>query len=168
MSTSNSLVGANISRLARSCSLLVIALLFLPIEDLSAAVVRPIVSENGDPILYPSYLKEYRGQLYFRANNLRTGNNVELWAFDGTYARMVADINPGSAGSDPSYPAVYNDTLYFCASRPRRHEQALAIRPGTRRLSGSRFRFAGQPAAGDVRIRGQSLFPRHPLQQYRD
>jgi ELWxxDGT repeat protein len=82
----------------------------------AAQVARRIVSENGDPILCPSYLTLYDGKLYFRANNLPSGNNVELWAFDGTVARMAAEINPGTTGSDPSYPAVFNSKLYFCAT----------------------------------------------------
>ena len=90
--------------------LLLLALAAAPAP--AAQVARKIVSDNGDPILYPSYLTVYDGSLFFRANNLTNGNNVELWAFNGDVARMVADINPGSAGSDPSYLAAYNGTLY--------------------------------------------------------
>ncbi len=82
----------------------------------AALVARRIATENGDPMLYPSYLKEYNGKLYFRANNLPSGNNVELWEFDGTYARMAAEINPGTTGSDPSYLTVLNGKLFFCAT----------------------------------------------------
>lgn len=81
-----------------------------------AQSARRIVSHNGDPILYASYLTECEGQLYFRANNLPNGNNVELWAFDGTVARLVADLNPGTSGSDPSFLAAYGGKLYFCAN----------------------------------------------------
>ncbi len=101
----------------QSCRCLaLLALVALAAETSPAQTARRIVSDNGDPILYPSYLVEYNGQLYFRANNLPHGNNVELWAFDGAVARMVADINPGTTGSDPSYLAVYDGRLYFCAS----------------------------------------------------
>ena len=82
----------------------------------AAQIARQIVSENGDPILYPSYLKEYNGKLSFRANNLPSGNNVELWEFDGALARLAAEINPGPTGSDPSFLAVWNGKLYVCAS----------------------------------------------------
>jgi ELWxxDGT repeat protein len=70
----------------------------------AAQFARQIVSENGDPILYPSYLKVHDGQLYFRANNLPSGNNVELWEFNGALARLAAEINPGPTGSDPNGP----------------------------------------------------------------
>ena len=82
----------------------------------AASVARRIVSDNGDPILWPSYLTEFEGKLYFRANNLLHGNNVELWEFDGTVARLAAEINPGATGSDPSCLEVWNGKLYFCAS----------------------------------------------------
>lgn len=92
-------------------------LMFLVVSFVAAAqTARQITSENGDPILYPSYLTVFEGKLYFRANNLVHGNNVELWAFDGATARMVADINPGTNGSDPAYLAVLGDKLYFCAT----------------------------------------------------
>ena len=80
-----------------------------------AQSIRRIVSDNGDPIRDPCFLTEYDGKLFFRCNNLDRGNNVELWAFDGTVARMAAEIKPGPTGSDPFDLAVYNGTLYFCA-----------------------------------------------------
>jgi ELWxxDGT repeat protein len=94
------------------------ALLFglMAADGFSAYTVRPITSTNGDPILWPSYLTEYQGQLYFRANNLASGNNVELWAFDGAAARLVAELNPGATGSDPTDLKVCNGRLYFCAT----------------------------------------------------
>lgn len=82
----------------------------------SAQSIRRIVSDNGDPILYPSYLTEYDGKLFFRANNLPHGNNVELWAFDGIVASLVAEINPTTSGSDPVDLTVCNNILYFGAS----------------------------------------------------
>lgn len=96
--------------------LLLLALVTLVAETSPGQTARRIVSDNGDPILYPSYLTECEGRLYFRANNLPHGNNVELWAFDGTLARMVADINPGTSGSDPACLAAYGGRLYFCAT----------------------------------------------------
>lgn len=97
--------------------LLMVSLLALSVSSVSAQNIRRIVSENGDPLLYPSYLTEYDGKLYFRANNLPSGNNVELWAFDGSVARMVSEINPSpSSGSDPSELTVFNGNLYFCAN----------------------------------------------------
>lgn len=99
-------------------AVLLLALVIGTDETSAAFVARRIVSDTGDPIRWPSYLTEYDGQLFFRANNLTNGNNVELWAFDGTVARRAAEINPGPAGSDPSDLTVYNGRLYFCASGP--------------------------------------------------
>jgi ELWxxDGT repeat protein len=101
----------------RSLRLMIVSLLVLPVSFVSGQTLRRIVSENGDPIRYPSYLTEYDGKLFFRANNLPTGNNVELWTFDGSVARMVSEINPSlTVGSDPSDLAVCNGNLYFCAN----------------------------------------------------
>lgn len=87
----------------------------LACPSVPAQSIRRIVSDNGDPIRDACFLTEYDGKLFFRANNLDYGNNVELWAFDGTVARMMADIKSGPTGSDPTDLTVLNDTLYFCA-----------------------------------------------------
>jgi len=100
----------------RSPAFIALTLVILAVEISSGQTARRIASENGDPILYPSYLTEFNGQLFFRANNLPHGNNVELWAFDGAVARLVADINPGTNGSDPSFLTADGNKLYFCAS----------------------------------------------------
>lgn len=54
-------------------------------------------------MLCPSPWASFDGRLCFRANDLLHGNNVELRAFDGTVAGIVADINSGTNGSDPSF-----------------------------------------------------------------
>jgi len=63
-----------------------------------------------------SFLTVYNDALYFRANSLPHGNDVELWRYDGVSTIRVADIKPGPTGSDPSDLAVYNGRLYFAAS----------------------------------------------------
>jgi ELWxxDGT repeat protein len=97
----------------------------------SAQTVRRITSDNGTPIRWPSYLTAHNGQLYFRANNLPNGNNVELWAFNGTSARQVAEINPTTNGSDPSYLTSFNGRLYFCASSTGSGNQLWQYDPTT-------------------------------------
>ncbi len=52
------------------------------------------------------------------------GENVELWQSDGTAGgtQQVTDINPGNRSSYPSDLIVYNNQLYFFASRFRDRE----------------------------------------------
>ena len=50
---------------------------------------------------YPSYLTVHNGDLYFRANGLSGGTDVELCRYDGVTAERIADINPGPEGSAP-------------------------------------------------------------------
>jgi ELWxxDGT repeat protein len=54
--------------------------------------------------------------LYFSAEEGSSGR--ELWKSDGSAAGtvLVADINPGSAGSDPAWFEVIGDTLFFAAT----------------------------------------------------
>src|SRR5688572_33310247 len=75
--------------------------------------VVPITDASGQPVLYPSYITEYNGLLYFRGSNPPGGLDAELWSSDGTTAQRAADVNPGGVGSSPSYLAVFNNKLYF-------------------------------------------------------
>jgi ELWxxDGT repeat protein len=63
-----------------------------------------------------SYVTEYAGALYFRANDLPHGADTELWKFDGAAASRVADLYAGPTGSNPSDLVVFDNKLYFCAS----------------------------------------------------
>ena len=63
----------------------------------------------------PSEFIEFNGKLYFNANDGESGD--ELWVTDGTSSGtvMVADINPGSAGSYLYGFSVFNNELFFTA-----------------------------------------------------
>jgi len=75
--------------------------------------LRSIVdSATGDPLLWPSYVTEYDGALYFRSTTVSSSSNTGLWRFDGSDAALV----PDTFGKEPSYMAAYNDKLYFCAT----------------------------------------------------
>jgi ELWxxDGT repeat protein len=67
---------------------------------------------------YPSYMTIYDGDIYFRANDEPSGNDVELWRYDGTDVTQVADIVPGPVGSSPAYLADGGAYLYFSATDP--------------------------------------------------
>jgi ELWxxDGT repeat protein len=71
---------------------------------------------NGDTFLMdssPSHLTVFAGLLYFSATDGIHGR--ELWAYDGTNAQMVLDINPGAYGSEVSELTVFNGALYLSA-----------------------------------------------------
>jgi ELWxxDGT repeat protein len=54
------------------------------------------------------------GTLFFAANDGTHGQ--ELWKTDGTTVSMVADINPGSTGSNPQYLTAANGLVFFQAN----------------------------------------------------
>ena len=64
---------------------------------------------------YPSYLVEFKGKLYFTANDGKHGN--ELFVSDGTGSgtQLLADLNPGEDGSYASNLTVVGDELFFGA-----------------------------------------------------
>lgn len=75
------------------------------------ATVVPTATPAGDREI--SAFIVYNNKLYFNATSNAAGN--ELWVYDGTTAKMVADIFPGVDGSIPSDMVVFNNTLYFDA-----------------------------------------------------
>ena len=48
----------------------------------------------------------------------RQSDGIELWAFDGTTAYQVADLNPGTADAFPSKGVVLGARYYFSARTP--------------------------------------------------
>ena len=59
---------------------------------------------------------EFNGKLYFVADDGQNGS--ELYVTDGTESgtNLFADINPGSAGSNPSELTLFDNKLYFAAN----------------------------------------------------
>ncbi len=64
---------------------------------------------------FPSWMTNVNGTLYFAATDGKNGR--ELWKSDGTAkgTQLVADINPGSGGSNPTQLTAVNGALYFFA-----------------------------------------------------
>ncbi len=81
-----------------------------------------VLSNSGIELAetYPSYEDNYAvalgGVLYFAYDD--GVNGTELWRSDGTGVGtcMVADINSGSDGSDPTELTVFDGVLYFAAT----------------------------------------------------
>jgi ELWxxDGT repeat protein len=102
---------------------------------LEAGTAVMITDDSGQPVLYPSYITEFNGLLYFRGSNPPDGSDAELWSSDGSVATRAADVNPGPTGSSPSYLASFNNRLYFGATgatggvRLYEYSQALGAQP---------------------------------------
>jgi ELWxxDGT repeat protein len=83
--------------------------------------INPGSSEgyNGETFPDSSYLNDFtifNNKLYFSANDGENG--TELWVTDGTAngTQLVADINPGSEGSDVGGLTVVGQELFFTAN----------------------------------------------------
>lgn len=81
-------------------------------SDGTQAGTRKIASIGTDsaPSVDECHISSVNGRIIFTADD--GTNGVELWITDGTAAgtSMLKDINPGAAGSSPSYFAPLNDT----------------------------------------------------------
>jgi ELWxxDGT repeat protein len=73
------------------------------------------------------------GQVYFRGYDAEHG--TELWVTNGTTpgTHLVADLNPGSEGSDPRELTVAGAHLFFTADTAGRGRELWAIEQLTRR-----------------------------------
>jgi len=101
----------------RRSSLLALFLSVLLVTAAHAKNIWRLTDINpGSQGSYPSYLEVFGDTLYFRANDVPSGNNVELWRWNGTMAEKAAEIQPGLTGSDPAYLTAYGAGLYFAAS----------------------------------------------------
>ena len=74
----------------------------------------------------PADLTPFRNAVYFSADGVNTaGQHVgrELYRLDSRgNTELIADINPGPAGSDPSNFSPFNDRLLFAATGPAGRE----------------------------------------------
>lgn len=61
----------------------------------------------------PSELTVSNGRVFFRAE--RSDIGVELFAYDGNVVELVADVRPGSIGSEPNQLVDFSGTLFFTA-----------------------------------------------------
>lgn len=79
----------------------------------------------------------FEGQVYFRGVDAAHG--AEPWITDGTASgtHLVADLDPGTSGSDPQEFTVAGTHLFFSAQTPGRGRELWAIGPlGRRRAAG--------------------------------
>jgi ELWxxDGT repeat protein len=90
-----------------ACALLAVlagnALGFDPITD----------AVTGQPVMYPSYVTVFDGQLFFRGNLSSEGSVTSLWQSNGSNAWRIANTGPGGAIHDASYITPHNGLLYF-------------------------------------------------------
>ena len=61
-----------------------------------------------DPKEVESYIVEYNGKVYYTFDDGVLGN--ELWVYDGSIAKMVADIYPGAISSYPEELTIDGNT----------------------------------------------------------
>jgi ELWxxDGT repeat protein len=93
-------------------------------DGLSASRVADISPDANDTIKFnpnsswPTQLTVFNNMLYFSANSGIAIDNYELWQYDGTTTRQVANIHPDTGTNYSSYPkglALFNGALYFMA-----------------------------------------------------
>jgi ELWxxDGT repeat protein len=87
-------------------------------SDGTVAGTSQVVLPTG--VIFPNNITKVGNKLYFTAGNVTTGTGTgtELYVTDGTTAgtRLVKDINPGLASSNPSELTDVNGILYFKAN----------------------------------------------------
>jgi len=98
--------------------LAVCLVLLVPLASVQAKNIWRLTDINPGPGgSGASYLTLYDGDLYFRANDLPHGDDIELWRYDPAAgaASRAADICPGPEGSWMADLVVYSNALYFRA-----------------------------------------------------
>jgi len=91
---------------------------------------------SGTASSFPQLGAVFNGKLYFSADD-GTGSGRELWVYDSSLAvnpsnnpAMVADINPGTSGSNPLGFTVFSGKLYFKADGNNGAGQELWVYDG--------------------------------------
>jgi ELWxxDGT repeat protein len=99
-------------------------------------IVSSIVQGQQSGNALPFDLIPFDGRLFFVASDPAHG--AELWSSNGTPdgTGLVQDINPGPAGSAPSWLTVVDDTLFMAATDQTHGRELWAYR-----------RFCGEPSA---------------------
>lgn len=80
----------------------------------NTATLVHTINQSGSAGIIGGDAIVYAGKLYFTANDGINGR--ELWVHDGTNTNMVADLYPGSMGSDPIHFCINGGSLYFSAN----------------------------------------------------
>lgn len=85
------------------------------VKDINEVLEFPSNPDSPTKDSNADWLTNVNGVLYFQADDGLKG--AELWRSDGTAGGtvLVADLNPGAAGSAPSYLTEMFDALYFSA-----------------------------------------------------
>jgi trimeric autotransporter adhesin len=78
---------------------------------------QDVAGENADLVDYPGEFVVYHDQLYFAAVHPKMGR--QLWRFNGTKAEVVQGM--GRKTFAPSFPVVFNDSLYFRGTGPQNY-----------------------------------------------
>jgi ELWxxDGT repeat protein len=83
-------------------------------SSLSSTLVKDIFKGNKDSS--PSKLFQYKGDLFFAAENNKQGN--ELWKSEGSKSTtsLLKDINQGKASSMPYGFTLFDNEIYFSAN----------------------------------------------------
>lgn len=101
------------------------------------SVSSPLIDfATAEPVLYPSYLTEHDGLLYFRGRLAAEGSVTGLWYSDGAYAYHVSGTGTGGTVTEPSYLASFGTHLLFAGSQggtklwQYSRDEGLSLAPG--------------------------------------
>ncbi len=101
-------------------------------SSLQAQVPILVKNVNASGSSYPQYITAVGNKVYFNANGNSTSGE-ELWVSDGTISGtyQLAEIFPGSVGSDPKNLIEVNGKLFFSAKDASHGEELWVYDPVT-------------------------------------